>query len=60
MVLHVLDPSVNVLIGELWTVRMAVPVVEFSIEGYKINCIQMKLPNFENWSNGMVSKSDKI
>ena len=22
----------------------------------KINCIQMKLPNFENWSNGELSK----
>ena len=22
----------------------------------KINCIQMKLPNFENWSNGDLSK----
>ena len=22
----------------------------------KINCIQMKLPNFENWSNGERSK----
>ena len=26
----------------------------------KINCIQMKLPNFENWSNGELSKSTKI
>ena len=24
--------------------------------GIKINCIQMKLPNFENWSNGKLSK----
>ena len=22
----------------------------------KINCIQLKLPNFENWSNGELSK----
>ena len=22
----------------------------------KINCIQIKLPNFENWSNGELSK----
>jgi hypothetical protein len=31
---------------------MAIPVVEFSREGFllKINCIQMILPNFENWS----------
>ena len=28
--------------------------------GLKINCIQMKLPNFENWSNGELSKSTKI
>ena len=43
---------------------MAFPVVEFSRQGYKIrkifgkkiNCIQMKLPNFENWSNGELSK----
>ena len=28
--------------------------------GQKINCIQMKLPNFENWSNGELSKSTKI
>ena len=26
----------------------------------KINYIQMKLPNFENWSNGELSKSTKI
>ena len=26
----------------------------------KINCIQMKLPNFENWSNGELSKSTEI
>ena len=45
---------------------MAIPVEEFSREEYKIsfwlkiNCIQMKLPDFENWSNGKVSKSDKI
>ena len=26
----------------------------------KINCIHMKLPNFENWSNGELSKSTKI
>ena len=26
----------------------------------KINCIQMKLPNFENWSNKELSKSTKI
>ena len=42
---------------------MAIPVVEFSRQGYeirsfclKINCIQMKLPSFENWSNGELSK----
>ena len=31
-------------------------------EGFwlKINCIQMKLPNFENLSNGELSKSTKI
>ena len=37
---------------------MAVPVVEFSREGYKIrkvfwlkiNCSQIKLPTFDNWS----------
>ena len=26
----------------------------------KINCIQMKLPNFENWSNEELSNSTKI
>ena len=36
---------------------MAIPVVEFSREGYQIvwlnmNCSQMKLPNLENWSSG--------
>ena len=39
---------------------MAIPVVEFSREGYKIrkivllkiNCSQMKLLNFRNWTNG--------
>ena len=43
---------------------MAIPVVEFSREVYtiregfwlKINCSQMKLPNFDNWSNGELSK----
>ena len=43
---------------------MAIPVVEFSREGYKnkkrlwlkINCSQIKLLNFENWSNGELSK----
>ena len=28
--------------------------------GLKINCIQIKLPKFENWSNGEVSKRAKI
>ena len=44
---------------------MAIPTVEFSREGHKIrkvfglqiNCIQMKLPNFENWSHGELSKN---
>ena len=45
----------------LWVFNMAFPVVEFSRQGYKIfwlkiNCIQMKLPNFDNWSNGELSK----
>ena len=42
---------------------MAILVVEFSREGYKIReifgkiyCSQMKLLNFENWSSGEVSK----
>ena len=43
---------------------MAIPVVEFSRErckirkvfGYKIDCSQMKLLNFDNWSNGKLSK----
>ena len=43
---------------------MAIPVVEFSREGskirkvfwLKINCSQMKLLNFENWSIGELSK----
>ena len=41
---------------------MAIPVVEFSRNGYKIrfwlkiNCSQMKLLNFENWSSGELSK----
>ena len=44
---------------------MAKLVVQFSIEGYKIrkvfgyieiNYSQMKLPNFDNWSNGELSK----
>ena len=44
-----------------WTIAlavMAIPVVEFSREGYKIrkiwlkiNCTPMKLLSFENWSN---------
>ena len=40
--------------------NMALPVVEFSRQGYKIgkvffikiNCSQMKLLKFENWTNG--------
>jgi hypothetical protein len=48
---------------------MAIPVVKFSREGYKIrevfwleiiNFIQMKLPNLETWSSGEVSKSAKV
>ena len=47
---------------------MAIPVVEFSREGYKIikvfllkiNCSQMKSLNFVNWCNGEVSKSAEI
>jgi hypothetical protein len=42
---------------------MATPVVEFSSEGYKISKFlaqnqptQRKLLNFENWSNGELSK----
>ena len=43
---------------------MAIPVVEFSREGYKIrkvfglkiNCSQMKLQNCDNWINGELSK----
>ena len=42
---------------------MAIPVVEVSRKGYrirkvllKINCSQMKLLNFENWSSGELSK----
>ena len=44
---------------------MAIMVVEFSREGYKIRkvfrlkstaCSQMKLLNFENWSSGELSK----
>jgi hypothetical protein len=43
---------------------MAIPVAEFSTDGYKIrkvfglkiNCSQMILPNFDNWSNGELSK----
>ena len=42
---------------------MAIPVVEFSRERYKIikvfwlkiNCSHMKLLNFENWSSGKLS-----
>ena len=30
---------------------MAIPVEEFSRNGYKINCSQMKFLKFENWSN---------
>ena len=44
--------------------NMAIPVVEFPREGckirkvfgYKIECSQMKLLNFDNWSNGKLSK----
>ena len=41
---------------------MAVPVVEFSREGYKIRKVffARNQPNFENCSNGEVSKSVKI
>ena len=47
---------------------MAIPVVEFLREGYKIrktfwlkiNCIQIKSLNFVNWLNEEVSKSAKI
>ena len=47
---------------------MAIPVVEFLREGYKIkkdfwlkiNCSQVKLLNFANWCNGELSKSAKI
>ena len=43
---------------------MAIPIVEFSREGYKIrkviwlkiNCSEMKLANFENWSSGNCQK----
>ena len=43
---------------------LAIPVMELSREGYKIrkvfwpkiNCSQMKLLNFENWSSGELSK----
>ena len=42
---------------------MAIPVVEFSREGYKItkffgqkSTTKRKLLNFENWSNGKLSK----
>ena len=48
--------------------NMAIPVMEFSREGYKskkgfwlkINWSQMKLMNFANWLNGEVSKSAEI
>ena len=54
--------------GGSTTGTMAIPVVEFSKEGFKIrkifwlksNCSQMKLPNFENWSSGELSKSAQI
>jgi hypothetical protein len=47
---------------------MAIPVVEFSSEVYKIrkffwlkiNCSRMKSLNFANWCNGEVSKSAEI
>ena len=39
---------------------MAIPVTILERIGIKINCSQMKLLNFENWSNEMVSKSAKI
>ena len=48
---------------------MAIPVVEFSKEGYKIrnwlkiNCSQMKSLNFVNWCNawgGTLAKNETI
>ena len=44
-----------------YILSMAIPVVEFSREGYKIRKIfchrsQIKLWNFENWSRGELSK----
>ena len=47
---------------------MAIPVVEFLKEGYKIrkfffqkiNRSQMKSLNFVNWCNGEVSKSNEM
>ena len=43
---------------------MAIPIVVFPRKGYKIRkvfgCSQVKVLNFENWSNGKVSKSAKI
>ena len=48
-----------------WLAVMAIPVVEFSRQGYKIskyywlriNCSPMKSLNFVDWCNGEVSKS---
>ena len=42
---------------------MAIPIVEFSREGYKfrfwlkINCSQLKLLNFANWCNSLIASS---
>ena len=52
---------IHVYILHLTLGDMAIPVVQFSGEGnkvfwLKINYSQMKLPNFENWSNGELSK----
>ena len=39
---------------------MAIPVVEFSREGLKINCSKIKLLNFENWSSGELGAVHKL
>ena len=39
---------------------MAIPVMEFQVQGYKNQHAQKKLFNFENLCSGEVSKSPKI
>ena len=49
--LYIKSQEINKVLSPI-TYIMAIPVVEFSNQGYKDICLKRKLLNFENWING--------